>query len=95
MPIDVPILLPILSIAYFPLSDEIPILIPKEIPIRKMVKNHTNTLLSLFEAFENPIDSHLIYYGGGALLTFTPLIGNSLSLQKFQKFEKDGGLLFA
>jgi hypothetical protein len=70
----------------------IPILMPKDMPNRIIVKIHVNTFLKFFFCKGKPTFFHFIYSGSGALLTFTFLIGNSFYLQQFQKFLRAGGL---
>lgn len=74
------------------LINAIPILTPKEIEIRRIVNIHMKNLLVLFLIKGKPIQFHFIYYGYGAFLTLTPLIGKSFYRHKFQKFDKAGGL---
>lgn len=85
IPTDTPILRELL------LTKEIPMLIPRDIPIRITVRLHIKNLRSLLLSKANPTHSHFIYSGCGAFLTLTPFIGKSLFLHKFQKLPIDAG----
>lgn len=91
--IEIPIETPTFNVLV--LMKDIPILIPKDIPMRIKVKIHMKNLRSLLLTKGNPTHYHFISSGCGAFLTFTPFIGKSLVLQRFQKLAMEGGLFLS
>lgn len=76
----------------FLLMNAMPMLIPRDTPIRRIVSIHIANLWHLFLVRGKPTHYHFIYSGWGARRTFTPSIGNGyFLLHRFQKLRIEAG----